>query len=370
MQNIKFVLLFLLIASGSSSFAIGNNAVLDSNFAIELYYPKNDTLLKTNASIFKWQKVYNATSYHFQLSNDSLFKNIIQEDTNLVDLVLLINGLDWNKRYFWRMKAKKGSDTISTWSAVAKFRIISEVPEKLILQIPGNNIRNMDFNPTYFQWKALDEATLYWITLYEGDFKEENKKRFFSQQYFYSATTKINKKYYWCVSAFDYKGNLIDSTEFSTFSTTDSIAAPVITNIDTIVSLPFTLAWTTTPLAQSHIMRISQKKDMSDSIFQSEGIKTLTYIVSNLKNGEYYYAGIRIKNEDVYSNWSIYKFKTNGLSAIETEETNSEIIEQTIYSIAGILQLPDQNILPNGMYFKVLRYANGRTTSKTFIISK
>lgn len=370
MLKLRIALIIILIACGFPALAISNSAVIDPSFTIELYFPKNDTLLKTNASIFKWQKVFNAKSYHFQLSRDSLFQNIVQEDTNLVDLTMLINGLDWNSRYYWRMRARKVGDTISNWSAVAKFRIKAEVPEKLELQIPGNKIRNMDFAPTYFQWKKLTEATLYWITLYEGDFKEENKKRFFSQQYFYSTHTKINKKYYWCVSAYDYKGILMDSSAYNEFSTTDSIDSPKITNSDTIVTLPFSLQWIQTPLAQSYDLRISQKPDLSDSIFQSEGIKTQSYIVSNLKNDEYYYIGIRTKNEDVYSDWSIYKFKTSGLSSVESNETNNALLEQSIYNVAGLLQTETESNLPSGIYFKVLRFANGTAISSPIIISK
>lgn len=370
MLKLKFVLITILIACGYPALAVSNNEFIDPNFTIELYFPKNDTILKTNASIFKWEKVYNATNYHFQLSKDSLFTNIIQEDTNLVDLTMLINGLEWNTRYFWRMRVRKGEDTISNWSAIAKFRIRAEVPEKLELQIPGNKIKNMDFNPTYFQWKKLKEATLYWITLYEGDFKEENKKRFFSQQYFYSTNTKINKKYYWCVSAYDFQLKLMDSSAFFEFNTLDSIDAPKITNRDTVVTLPFSLYWTPTPLAQSYSLRISQKPDLSDAIFQSEGIKTQNYIVSNLKSGEYYYIGIRTQNEDVYSDWSIYKFKTSGLSSVDSDLVNSELLEQSIYSITGLLQTANETDLPTGIYFKVLRFANGKTTSSPFIISK
>lgn len=370
MLKLRIALIIILIACGFPALAISNSAVIDPSFTIELYYPKNDTLLKSNASIFKWQKVYNAISYHFQLSKDSLFQNIVQEDTNLIDLTMLINGLDWNTRYYWRMRARKVGDTISNWSAIAKLRIRAEVPEKLELQIPGNKIKNMEFAPTYFQWKKLSEATLYWITLYEGDFKEENKKRFFSQQYFYSTHTRINKKYYWCVSAYDYKGILMDSSAFFEFTTTDSIDSPKITNRDTVVTLPFSLQWAQTPLAQSYSLRISQKPDLSDSIFQSEGIITQSYIVSNLKSGEYYFIGIRTQNEDVYSDWSIYKFKTSGISSIENEEDSNLIVEQSIYSIAGLLHAEAESNLPTGIYFKQLRFANGKIISTPFVISK
>ncbi|MFH1194400.1 MAG: T9SS type A sorting domain-containing protein [bacterium] len=97
-----------------------------------------------------WHKSEFADMYHIQLASDSLFANIVYQDTASADTSKSISGLLNNTKYFWRVKGKNAHNS-SEWSAVWKFVTESLVgieneytPEKYEL---CQNYPN-PFNPT------------------------------------------------------------------------------------------------------------------------------------------------------------------------------------------------------------------------------
>ena len=68
----------------------------------------------------KWNKAQRATSYQLQLATDSLFANLIINDSTLTDTLRLVSSLSNNVTYYWKVLAKDIAGP-SNWSAIRKF---------------------------------------------------------------------------------------------------------------------------------------------------------------------------------------------------------------------------------------------------------
>lgn len=90
------------------------------NFSLpQIYYPINDTIITSTPVMFHWSE-NDFAFYRFQLSNDSLFNNIIYENVFLGNDEPIYN-LQSNNNFFWRIRFEniKG---VSTWSEIGNFK--------------------------------------------------------------------------------------------------------------------------------------------------------------------------------------------------------------------------------------------------------
>ena len=77
--------------------------------------PSNKTVDVTTPPILRWNTSVTATSYSLQVSTDSLFSNIIFNQSGLTDTSVQINILTYSTKYFWHVNATNSFGT-SNWS--------------------------------------------------------------------------------------------------------------------------------------------------------------------------------------------------------------------------------------------------------------
>ncbi len=66
----------------------------------------------------KWNKIANASKYHLQVSKDSLFSNLVYDDSTISDTTQQLISLSDGTKYFWRigaMASNGGSAFSNTW---------------------------------------------------------------------------------------------------------------------------------------------------------------------------------------------------------------------------------------------------------------
>ncbi|MBI5808820.1 MAG: fibronectin type III domain-containing protein [Ignavibacteriales bacterium] len=105
-----------------------------------LLSPTNSSINQKVITTLKWQKIENADYYNLQISDDDKFSKVIFEKNEIVDAQIVTTKLDYNHKYFWRVKAYNltGSSNISeVWSYSTIDTIIA--PSKLVGYIDVNS---------------------------------------------------------------------------------------------------------------------------------------------------------------------------------------------------------------------------------------
>ncbi len=129
-----------------------------------LLSPPNNTFNQLSSIRFIWNKSIGAQTYRMQVSQDSLFTNLVVNDSTLTDSTIVVTNLNTNRYYWWRVNAKNPMGT-SPFSAVWKFgtflvglnQISTEIPKKFKLH---NNYPN-PFNPiTMFRFEIPIEGNV------------------------------------------------------------------------------------------------------------------------------------------------------------------------------------------------------------------
>ncbi|GEM_PF-908793 len=148
-----------------------------------LVFPANgDTNISTSPAL-SWNPASTATSYRIQVATDSLFGNIVAEDSTVTDTVFSVGPLSIVSDYFWRVQAKNTGGT-GAFSNVSSFRtegMVYSYPiadEWNLVSLPvevTNNVKTIIF-PTatsqafkfntssgYTAQDTLTEGVGYWI---------------------------------------------------------------------------------------------------------------------------------------------------------------------------------------------------------------
>lgn len=88
---------------------------------VQLNSPANGSTLPNATPTLKWYSSPNSTSYQLQISTDSLFNNLVLNESNITDTLKNVTNLSTNTKYFWRVKGKNVSGESPSWSAVWSF---------------------------------------------------------------------------------------------------------------------------------------------------------------------------------------------------------------------------------------------------------
>lgn len=94
-------------------------------FRPNLISPENNAANTPQAIIFTWQSLICAISYHIQVATDSLFNNIILEDSTLSVTSKDLCNLGYANSYYWRVRGYC-DNAWSRWSVVWKFQTLQQ----------------------------------------------------------------------------------------------------------------------------------------------------------------------------------------------------------------------------------------------------
>lgn len=83
----------------------------------------NKDLISVNITLV-WDTVFGATSYNLQVSKDLSFSQIVIDTIGISENYFVLNNLDYNTFYYWRVSASNTGGT-GEWSSVFKFRTIA-----------------------------------------------------------------------------------------------------------------------------------------------------------------------------------------------------------------------------------------------------
>jgi hypothetical protein len=235
----------------TNNYSSGSVSIIINLSPPQLVNPFDDTTgIPTNYN-FTWNKSLGASNYRFQIATDSLFNNIVVNDSSLLgtDSVKSVSGLNPLTWYYWRMNSKSANG-ISLWSETRRFKILGQ-PNQVTLAEPLNNSTKQQLDMT-FKWHNSSEQTLKnksELKNINNKYIEKNTPDAISKYWFeYSTdstfaikigqdstltdTTKsisglnYTTKYYWRVKAKNETGWGVFSSiwNFTTLNITDSVS--------------------------------------------------------------------------------------------------------------------------------------------------
>jgi hypothetical protein len=117
-----------------------------------------DTTIEMSTTL-TWEPATEATAYDLQMATDSAFSQIVVQELNYAQTSRLVQGLQYDKKYFWRVTSKNAAGT-SPVSPVFSFRTVSAIPNVPILIAPANGATGLSTSPQLV-WSASERATSY-----------------------------------------------------------------------------------------------------------------------------------------------------------------------------------------------------------------
>lgn len=157
--------------------------------------------LPTNATL-EWNPSSGASSYRAQVSQDSTFATTSYNANDLIGTSVSVSGLEYNRKYFWRVSASNSSGT-SPYSAVWSFTTVAEPPPAApTLASPSNGSTGVPINPILV-WNSTSGASNYHIQISTGSSFVTllSDMAGLIDTTFSGAGLKYNTTYYWHVRA-------------------------------------------------------------------------------------------------------------------------------------------------------------------------
>jgi len=282
-----------------------------------LLSPNNGVTDQPLTLALSWNFSSGATSYNLQISDSSIFTNILYDTSGITGTSHNVSGLSYQTSHYWRVSGTNNNGS-SNWSGVWMFRTINAPAGITTLSSPGNGATNVPL-PVTFVWNATNGATSYTLQVSESS-------AFASYVYNQTGLTSTSRQvtglsdtttYYWRVSS-DNSSGPSNTWSFKTASTGGTVPdpplllAPVNNSNNQPVSL--TLSWNASSGAASYNLQVSTSNSFTTIFYNQSGIAGTSRQISGLSNNTKYYWRVSGTNNNGSSNWSsVWSFTTAGL---------------------------------------------------------
>ncbi|MFN4133403.1 MAG: hypothetical protein ACK4GQ_03435, partial [Candidatus Hadarchaeales archaeon] len=177
-----------------------------------LLSPPNNSSTNDNTPTFDWSDVEDATEYHLLVDNDSNFSSP-EINVSVASSQFTPTSELPDETYYWKVRAKVGSDLSTSFSTTWAFTIITVPPTAPSLISPENNATLFIDRPLFRWTEATGTGTItYWLVIdNDQDFSSPiyNKTGIPENSHVIENQLVENfSPYYWKVAAVDNIGNL------------------------------------------------------------------------------------------------------------------------------------------------------------------
>jgi hypothetical protein len=302
-------------AGGTSAYsAVWNfaTAVLPPSTPI-LASPINNAINQTTTPTLNWSASPGAASYRIQVATDSLFTNLILDDSTLTSLSRIVNNLGNSTKFYWHVTAKNSGGT-SAYSSTWSFTTIPPAPSAPILASPASGSTNQATTLT-LSWNASAGAATYRCqlatdSLFSILIVNDSTLTTPSRQV---GPLSGNTLYFWRVNASNAGGTSAYSTiwNFTTQQLPPAAPSPA-SPANNSVNQPTTiiLTWNSSAGASSYILQAAADSNFTQLVAVDTTSST-SQIIGSLLNSSVYYWHICAQNGSGTSSYSVtWKFTT------------------------------------------------------------
>jgi outer membrane protein assembly factor BamB len=273
----------------------------------QLISPLNDAKDLVVLPTLSWQQVVAAETYEYQISKDGNFQesDIVQSGSVSQTQVTLSDSLDFNHRYYWRVRTIS-LDITSSWSAVRSFTTIIERPGAFARVSPTNGAEGIDV-PVSLVWESSERASLYEVRIYgsvdatEPMLKVETENTSLVVDDLLSFTT-----YYWHVKAINAGGAFDDQARwpFTTRQAPPVLLLPVADATDVLLD-NLILTWSNVDQITEFELQISTNTTFTQaSLVVSQSVNDTLFIFEDALYSHVYYWRVRSLGNSETSAWT------------------------------------------------------------------
>lgn len=270
-----------------------------------LLAPANGAVNVSLQPTLRWSRATGATTYHVQVATDSLFTQLVVQDSTLTDTSRTIGPLNRNTLYYWHVRGKNISGP-GPYSSTFRFTTL-DVPAAPALLSPPDGAMDVSTIPT-LTWSSVATATSYHLQVASDSL--------FTQPVFNDSTIVATSRqvgplspgtvYFWHVRAKNEAGTGQYSSTFR-FTTTTAPPPPMLISPPdsaTVVPLPVRFIWSRVAGATSYHLQVATGNDFSTIVFQDSAVTDSTRTVSSLSWGATLHWRVRSRNASGVSEFS------------------------------------------------------------------
>lgn len=292
--------------------------------------PANNAVeIGRNHVVLIWNVVNEVLFYQVQISTDVDFESIIHQQDSLQVNSVIIDSLQYNTTFYWRVRAKNNY-TISEWSPVYNFKTVPEPPPNYLyaptLVAPANGLVEIRNNPVRFAWTKIDSATGYLLEMAKDTLMKDSFSSTRVGWHWVNMNVGFSVKYFWRVIPYDFikLGTPSKVWSFSTMPITGVLSWPYLrspNNMEENVSTnPTIFKWTIDSNAVGYELNIGLDRDFLSTVASIRIEGDTTYKFYTLEPGKRYFWRIRSFNQYYEGIWtSVSQFVTSSLTDIKEE---------------------------------------------------
>ena len=294
-----------------------------------LQTPENNASDVVHTPTFTWKPVAGASGYEFMLDTKSNFSTAITRSNIPTNELRLVQPLDENTIYYWRVRAINEEGT-SDWSSVFTFTTGFFLPETPVLISPENESKKHPINGLKLVWHSAHRAQTYQLQV--------TNLADFSQQLVVNVTDLIDTTYILNnlenYTVYLFRVRAVNQGGFSDWSVPfafRTINIPPTTPPDLTIPangatnqpLGLRISWLPVQRAEGYSVQVATDENFQN-FFVNEPDVYLTYLnLFNLSPGTKYYWRVKAWNEAGEGDWSApYHFTTMELTSVSDNLLN------------------------------------------------
>lgn len=272
----------------------------------------------------KWRSSTYSEEYQLQIASDSLFNNIVHNDSLVIDTFKIVTNLQNYQKYFWRVRGIN-FEASGNWSEVWNFKTLGSA-YAVELVSPINQTTNQPINGLTFNWKKPEERI---ETIFKYQYQLSTDSLFGSLVVNDTTLTDTVKtlnglnyltKYYWRVRASNETGWGDWSTVGNTTTIIEKPSSPILAlplNNASKLLQPITLKWNKTPRAEKYRLEVSEFSNFSILFLVDTTLTDTLKLLPQLENPKTYYWRVRGSNIGGIGDFStVWNFRTLGFPLV------------------------------------------------------
>ena len=245
----------------------------------------------------QWTALSGTDSYQVQLARDSLFLQLLVNDSSVTIAAKNITGLDTSTIYYWRVRGKNGGGW-GSYSAFSRFTTVPLAPDAPLLASPQDSAKNLP-RPVLVQWLASARGVKYRLRVsLSGDLSSPILDTVLTGLSYLVTTLDPDTTYYWGVTAANPGGDSPLATVRSFHTLPGAPASPVLflpPNNATDQALSLTLVWHRTNKTDNYEVKLSDTLSFTRLLTDSVVVDTLL-TVGALRNQQSFYWTVTSRN--------------------------------------------------------------------------